>query len=980
MTSRTTQIVRLNATTALAALGLASVGLSSAAHAQVVPSEAVDETATPSSSIIVTGSRISNPNLEQASPVTVISQEEIGFRQPVSAESFLRELPGVVPNIGPGVNNGTNGSAQLDLRGLGANRNLILINGQRTVPASLASVTDLNIVPVALIERVDVLTGGASTAYGADAVAGVVNFITRRDFSGVDLTANFGITERGDGNQGRIDLTTGANFDDGRGNAVLSMGYAKTTAIQQGERDSGLFSLSSTTGNPQGSPTSSPASILSPLLGRVNADGTAFETGVLGDFNFNPLNVYQTPFERYNIFGSADYEVFDGVEVFTQAFYTKTVVDQIIAPSGTFFTTVQLPLNNPFLTPVMRQQLCQAGIDLRPIGPGGARIGATPIRPDAAQCAPIIANGTEIPAQIGRRFTEAGPRLTNFTTNTFQVSGGVRADLTETFAFEVSGLYGESERTNTSNNQGTRSRLQQALRAVNPTTCTVTAGGCVPLNLFGVDGSLTDASFNFLNVTTFNFIQTSLKGLQANVSGDFGISSPFAVSPFSVALGVEYREYVGASGGDGISSQPGEVLGAGAPALPITGDYNTKEVFGEIYLPLIEDRPFFDSLTVNAGARYSDYSTSGGNWAYNVGGTWEPIPDIRFRGSYARAVRAPNLFELFQPQVTFLTNRAIDPCQGTTAEITARGANFVPLCQAQLALVGANASLLGTIPQPAAGQINATTGGNPALQPEIGDTLTLGVVLQPRFLSAVSLTLDYYDIKVEDAISSPSQADVIDGCFTGSNPGACGTIRRNPLTGSLSGPNDTTFGPFLGLSNSGIIETSGFDLGFNFRQELGFARLNMSFIGNHTLSSKFQANPASRNRECVGFYSVSCASIQPEWSWNLRTTVTLPSETDISLLWRHLSSVSVEPADQGGPANIFEDFRTIPAYDAFDLSLQQRLNDMARVTFTVSNLLDKDPPIVGNTIGATAYNSGNTYPSTYDAIGRRYSIGLNLTF
>lgn len=944
------------------------MGIATPAVAQVAP--AADSTAQQpevndsEQEITVTGSRIPRPNLESSNPVSVIGTEEIGFRQPTSVEALLRDLPGAVPNIGPGVNNGSNGSAQLDIRGLGPNRNLILIDGQRTVPASLGGVTDLNIIPIALLQRIETLTGGASVAYGADAVAGVTNFITRTDFSGVDIGLNSGITERGDGFNMRADLTLGANLADNRGNVVLSLGYTKADAIQQGERPYGRASLSSVTGRPQGSGTATPASILAPFTGRVNAQGTAFEVGPLSDYNFNPLNVYQTPFERYNIFGKANYEISDAVEVFAQGFFTKTIVDQIIAPSGTFFSNVQLPLSNPYLTQAMRNQLCAS-----------SNINAVDCAAASAATSTTAPGYREITASIGRRFTEAGPRTTSFETNTFQVQGGARGALTSTLDWNITGIYGESERTNTSQGQGTLPRLQQALRAFNTTACTVTTGNCVPINLFGTEGTLTPAMFNFLNVTTFNFIQTSFTSLQGTVAGDLGFSSPFAAENIGVAVGVEYRRYAGSSGGDGISSQPGAVLGAGAPALPITGEYDTREVFGELNVPLISDRPFFDSLTLEGGFRYSDYSLSGGNWAYRGGLTWAPVSELKLRGSYARAVRAPNLGELFQPQVTFLTNRAIDPCQGA---VTNQGVSA--LCAAQLALVGAPASLLGNIPAPVAGQINATQGGNLGLTPEYADTFTVGGVLQPKLFDGFALTVDYYKIKVTDAISTPSQADIIDGCFNGTNAAACDLIRRNPLTGGLSGPNDTTFGPFLGLSNLGTIRTSGIDVGASLRQELGFARLDLNFLGNYTFDSQFQATPTSVNRDCVGLYSVSCASIQPEYSWNLRGTLSFEGGTVTSLRWKHLSESNVEPASSGGPASVFAAYRRIPAFNYLDLTLQQAVGDTMTFTFTVTNLLDKDPPIVGNTIGSTAFNSGNTYPSTYDPIGRRFNVGVNLRF
>lgn len=275
-----------------------SVALVSApAYAQGVAPD--DETATTTGGeIVVTGTRISNPNVELSSPVAFISEDEIQFRQPVSAEDFLRELPGATPNLGPQTNNGSTGAARLDLRNLGSNRNLVLLNGRRVTPRDTNGVVDLNVIPLAMIERVDILTGGAATVYGADAIAGVANFMTRRDFSGFDVRTSYGITERGDGSQFRGDFTIGANFDDGRGNAVLSFGYTKTKPVLQGDRAIGTFARGSTctaaqlatcasipVGPAQGSPTAAPASIGSPFVGGVNAAGNEFIVGAQNDYN-----------------------------------------------------------------------------------------------------------------------------------------------------------------------------------------------------------------------------------------------------------------------------------------------------------------------------------------------------------------------------------------------------------------------------------------------------------------------------------------------------------------------------------------------------------------------------------------------------------------------------------------------------------------------------------------------------------------------
>lgn len=938
--------------------------------------------------IIVTGSRITNPNLELSSPVAFVGEDEISYQQPVSAEQLLRDLPGVAPNIGAQTNNGSVGGARLDLRNLGSNRNLVLLNSRRVTPRDTNGVVDLNVIPLALIERVDIFTGGASTVYGADAIAGVANFITRRDFAGVDLRGSMGLTERGDGKTFNGDVTIGANFDDGRGNAVFSVGYTKTNPILQGDRAIGTFSRASactaaqlatcidqTVGVAQGSPTAAPASIGSPFVGGVTADGTGFFVGSQNDYNFNPLNLFQTPLERYNVFGQARYEISDAVEIYTEGMFVKTNVEVNLAPSGVFGSALQVPLNSPFLSTAQRGTLCAAAIG----APGGL--------PAGADCAAAIAAGTQVTVGVLRRFTEAGPRIQTWDTNMFHIAGGFRGNLTDSIKWDISAAYGESDQIQSRTGWGLLSRVRSGVLGCPSGS----PAGCVPFNVFGAAGSITPAMLDFIDIPTFSFANTTFTNAQASLEGDLGFASPLAETPIGFAVGLEYRKYFASSEGDATSRIPGEVLGAGAAALPISGSYNSKEGFLELIVPLVEDKPFFQNLTLEGGARFADYSNSGGNWTWKAGGSWVPIEDIKFRGVYSRAVRSPNIAELFQPQVTALTGRTTDPCQGTLAQIQARGSNFQALCTAQLSLVGAPTSLLGTIPAPAAGQIQSTQGGNPNLDPEIARTITAGVVLKPSFLSNVSVTFDYFNIKVTDAITTPSQSDVIDGCFQANSiADLCTQIFRNPLTGSLSGPADTTFGPVLALSNLGVIKTSGFDLAVNATRDIGIGKLSLAFNGTWTRNFEFQATPLSINRECIRYYSNSCGTPQPKFVSNTRLTFS-SGGTDASLLWRHNSSTQVEPVapspqlpigtpTTAGPTNIIGAYRKIKAYDWFDLALRQSVGDVLQFTLTVQNLLDKDPPDVGNAISTSANNSGNTFPTRYDALGRRYTFGVNMKF
>jgi iron complex outermembrane receptor protein len=943
--------------------------------------------------IVVTGSLFRNPNLVQSSPVNVVTESEIQLRQTFNAEQLLRGVPGVASNVGSSANNGNEGASFVDLRGLGANRNIVLLDGTRITPANLDGAVDLNVIPVALIERVDVLTGGASTTYGADAVSGVVNFITKRDFAGVDLQASQSITERGDGNSFRVDLTVGGNFGDDRGNAVFGVGYQESDPVYQaGDRPDSRATVDSFDGTAAGgSGTAVPARFSVPGVGNQNIDpATGNLVPVFASFNFNPYNLFQTPFKRYNMYGAAHYEVSDAVEVYTQGLFSKNKVQTIVAPSGAFSTPLLIPVSNPFLPAGARATFCANNdFDL-------ATDGVQTLTP--AQCAaaavatdPNDPNYREFSTNVARRLAEAGGRISTYETTLFNYRVGARGNITDKVRYDVYGAYGESENTQAQTGYTLTSRFQQALRATSTTTCADPTGGCVPVNLFGTLGTISPAQAAYLQAAAFSSNKTSLAQVHGLVTTDLGTVFS-GNAPISVAIGAEYRKYTADITADTLSQNPGELGGAGGAIVPVSGGYDVKEGFGEIIVPLLADVPFFHSLTVEAGGRYSSYkvdaagSPSFNATTYKAAATWEPVDSLKIRANYQRAVRAPNIGELFNPSQVNLTNLKNDPCQGLAPTTNA---NLRAVCIAQ----GAPAINIGKIDPPSASQINATFSGNTNLRPEKADTFTVGGVFQPRFFRGFTLSLDYYRIKVRDAITAPRPADVISACFgnltaASATSLACTSIRRDPATGGLDGDASTTPGLPSPTTNSGRLETSGLDLTADFQTDLGaFARLALNFTGNYTISSKFQSTPTGLNRECVGYYSVNCSltgSILPEFSFNQRTTLSF-GDVDVSLLWRHISSTKQEPFDaiegnfgSNGPA--FADFRKVDAYNWFDLATRFGVSENFDLTVTATNLFDKDPPLLGNNIGSTTFNSGNTFPSTYDALGRRFTVGARVKF
>ncbi len=980
----TALIRRLGVGSALSVLAVAS--FASAASAQtnqvepgVTDSAAQDPTA-PGGDIVVTGTLIRNPNLTSSTPVTVISDAEITKRAPNTVEELLRALPGVSPGVGSQVNNGANGTNTVDLRGLGVQRNLVLLDGNRIIPSLANGATDLNSIPLALLSRVDVLTGGASTTYGADAVSGVVNFITKRDFTGLEGRFQNKILESGDGYSFRGDITVGANFAEDRGNAVLSFGYTKTDPVYQVQPYS-IFGISSSTGVASGaSPTSVPTTI-GFNDANLQVQGNALVPAYQG-FNFNPYNIFQAPLIRKSLYAATHYDVADGVEFYARGMFSQNTIQSIIAPSGVFGNALTVPGANPYLPAGIRDQLCtRAGIAL----------GAT------------CNTNTAIPLPaVYRRLVELGPRVSNYENTLYDVRAGLKIDISPSTALDISGSYGRSEQTQTQSGYVITQRVQQALNATNTTSCLVTTGNCVPVNLFGDAGSISQNQVNFLQAQSTIRINTELYQARALLTGDVGTFLPTSDKAISYAIGGEYRKYKYDRIPDAFAQDPSALGGAGGAVLPFTGGYDVKEAFGELLVPLAADRPFFKQLTLEAGVRYSSYkvdaagSPSFDATTYKGGGTWEPVEGLRLRGTYQRAVRAPNIGELFAPTVTGLTNLGTDPCAGAAPTTNA---NLRAICIGQ----GSPASSIGLIQPPAAGQANSTGGGNANIRPEKADTFTAGIVITPRgFIPNLTISVDYYDIKVNEAITSALPGDVIAACFNNitaasATSAACTSIRRNPANGRLSGPSATTLGLPTPLTNNGRYATDGIDLTVNYNRKFGDYGLDLNFVGNWTDHLRFRASPSSINRDCAGYYSVNCGpslgQILPKFGWQQRTSLNAYGVT-ASLLWRHIGKVKYEPglpalfngAIRNGAGVSSElagktyNFNRIPAYNYFDLTFQFEVARDFLLTVGAQNLLNAQPPVVGGQAGSTAANSGNTFPSTYDPLGRSFNAAVRFKF
>jgi outer membrane receptor protein involved in Fe transport len=681
-----------------------------------------------------------------------------------------------------------------------------------------------------------------------------------------------------------------------------------------------------------------------------------------------------------------------------------------------FGSSVNINVNNPFLTAAQRTYFCAnalftvGGVTQRGITPAECAAAAAPA------LTPSDAAYRQFTVGLRRRTPEVGPRISDYVSKTWDFRTGLRGDITDKIGFDLWAARGISNKVQNIENYVLTSRARQALLA-NSTGCFDPSNSCTPLNVFGIPGTITPDMVNFISQGSTSTNQVKLSQARGTISGDTPLQL-WAKNPVSFAVGAEYRKYQANQKSDLLAKTPGELGGAGGAAPDINGGFDVYEGFAEVVAPIVSDRPFVDELQVEAGIRRSHYTINAtpsdlaaaglsgtpkfNTTTWKVAGSWAPVRDLKFRGNYQRAVRAPNISELFTPLTTGLTNLAVDPCAGP-APLT--NATLAAVCIAQ----GAPASSLGGISNPTAAQANATFGGNLALKPEVADTWTVGAVLRPRFIPGLSATIDYYKIKIKKAITTPTPQDLINACFgslsasSPTNP-ACTVIGRNPLTGALEGDPATTPGLLAPLTNLGKLATDGVDLTFDYRRGLGSlmgapAKLALAFGGNYTFHQKFQATPTSINRECIGFYSVNC-NPAPKIGFNERTTLSL-GRVDLSLLWRYIGKVKFEPAQfqadldaaladpatcpdplGADPGGCIADpqFRKIGAKNYFDFATRFNVNEHFDLTFTVMNLFNKKPPIVGNTIGTTTFNSGDTFPSTYDPLGRRFAAGARIKF
>jgi iron complex outermembrane receptor protein len=1046
-TGHVTNISKLKSTVAPVALGLALIAAPAFAQENTIAADTAASQenearasagqATDSSAgggdIVVTGSRIASPTITSVSPVQVVSEAQIDQAGITNVQDLLLENPAFGSPTFSRTNtafltSGT-GIASVDLRNLGTDRTLVLINGRRVVAGVPGSATvDLNVIPTQFIKRIDILTGGASSLYGSDAVAGVVNFIYKDDFEGVEANGQYNITERGDTPGYQAQITAGTNFSEDRGNIMVHFGYSKEGQLLSNQRSNtrvdDLDTAINFTGDPAdyGVPTEGRFSGL-PTQGVFTAGGCQFtfnpannalETGFSSNggpisasqatacgvpagtalaargFNRQAFRTIAVPVSRYLFASRVKYDLSDNVRFFGEGTYTRTSANRQIEPFGisTAGSTGIFPSGGLFNI--------QSRVGVTAANPTGTIVN-NPFVPTAIFNAAIDGNGDGL-KDIGfsRRLLEFGTRNSRTERDFYRFVLGFEGDfLDDKFHWDASYNYGRTKESQEGNGQVNIANFQNALDVVPAGVIPGTVGpqcasaqaraaGCVPVNVFG-QGTISPAAVSYIQANqTF---QTSIQQqvVQGNLSGSL---FDLPAGPLGLALGVEYRKEKSSENNDSLTNQGLN----GGNALPDTsGSFNVKEVYGEINLPLIHDTPFIKQFNLRGAGRISDYSTVGTVYSYSGGAEWIPVEDVKFTGTYARAVRAPNIGELFQgPAQTFPAGLQ-DPCIGVTAT---GGGTVGDVCRSFAGVLsniqnGVTGGTGVTYPNGANGRfdinqsdlqgVSGFNRGNPNLTAEKSDSYTIGMIINPRSIEALrnlTLRVDYYNIKIKDAVTSVPRQQLLNGCFTGTNPEYCQFIRRRATATAVNSAGTLEFVDAASV-NGGALKSEGIDFTATYIQPLdGFAGIegSLNFRGTYTrlLTGYVQATPGDPTKDNfkgeIGAardrFTTSLGYTGDKFNLNFTGTYIGKSYEDDQLL----EALELGPKDISVPAEFYLDMQTsFKATDNYEFYLG------------IDNLLDNNAP---NILSGSGFNvtGTDTAAGIYDVFGRRFYAGARFRF
>lgn len=934
--------------------------------------------------IVVTGSRIARKDLESASPMAVIGAEEFKLSGAVNVEQVLNTLPQVIPGNTAFSNNPGGGTATVDLRGIGQQRTLVLVNGRRYMFFSPLQTVDLNTIPQSLVAGVEVVTGGASAVYGSDAIAGVVNFKLRDDLNGFEAASQFNITDKGDANRWNASLALGTQFADGAGHVTIFADYlyrkplmgdarAFSSTVYGDKADhSGLIFTGNTT-VPQGRFLVATPTFAIPAgngLGAVtlphsvgnfgttngsfyNAPGQSRPFTTADGYNFYPDNFLQTPQNRWLIGGYGEYAVNDWLNTYFEMTFANNRVNNELAATpvtGTF----GIATNNPFLSPADQVSILQ--IDANETAIDAARV--------ARGLAPVFNNPGVVNMSVFRRMNDVISRENRFERNAYRFVGGARGEISSNLNYDAYYLFSRTALTNSQKGNISRSAFAAELLANR-------------LNIFGPN-TISPASAQRISINSTNTGESQLQVANGSISGNFG-GLGLGADELGFALGAEWRA-VSSSITPDTALSSGDVIGFNG-GQPTKGGYSAKEIFGELLVPVVAERPFFHNLTFRAAARYAHYSLSGvgGTFTYAGGGEWAPIRDITLRAQYQRAIRAPSVAELFGGQGQGFPS-ATDPC--SSRNTATRTAAVTALCIA----TGVPAPLVYAVSVQPNSQIEGLFGGNPNLAEEKSDTITFGAVIRPSVVPGLNITVDYYNIKVDDYIATlgGSVDNTLKLCYyqiQDVNSRYCQAIRRNPLNGQIG----TGFVVTTLNENISTLETSGIDIQADYTKTVNFgliedeSKIKFSMLATITTKADFTAASELPDvvTDCKGTFGQSCGGIYgdpvPKFRASARVAW-MDGPLSTSIKYRYVGAVTHENIVAGSKtaADYYVDRLKPKSY--FDISFSYDVNERLNVSAGMNNIFDVTPQILPD---ADDEQSG-TYPSSYDVLGRDFFISAKI--
>jgi iron complex outermembrane receptor protein len=986
---------------------------------------------------VVTGSRIPvAANITATSPIQVVTSQDIALAGQTDAIDILNSLPQTVINSGIDFGNNSNpanstgGIATADLRGLGPQRTIVLVDGRRLGIGDPSTgnpnpAPDLDQIPTALIERVEVVTGGASATYGSDAIAGVVNFIMKKNFQGIQLDGQYGFAEHHqqdsylqgqeaavgiapptggvrDGYKRDLSVLAGTNFNEGEGNVTGYLIYHNQDAVPGAARDFSdcqAISTNAATGVPTqpgftcfGSSnsnkfvTNAGAGLAYSVVGSQFVRYPAPGSVPPAQFSSAAYEYAQRQDTRYSAGLSLHVAINESVKPYLDLSFMNDRTLTQIAPSGLFLGSDTLTSNGTYFVNCSNPLL-------------SAQEAATICTPSQILADRASPGSVSADLDIGRRNIEGGGRESTYEHLNYRAVAGANGKLGEAWTYDAYLLYYHTSLSQSNlnylNNAAINNALQVKTNDSGGPECIV-GGSCVPYDIFMTRG-VTAQQLNYLYTPGTDGGTNSEQIVHADVTGQleqYGIASPWARDGLALNVGAEHRLETLDFAPDA-AELSGALAGFSGAEVAIDKGYSVNEGFLEVRAPIAQGRPGVHDLTFDSGFRYSNYTTAGATNTYKFEVQYAPLPDVRLRYSYDRVVRAPNLIELYTPQVYGQSDLVShDPCAPTNngairaaASLTACAHSGVTAAQYGDGF-GASVGGTNTIVQCAAdcGQVS---GGNPLLAPEIADTWSLGLTLTPVALPNFTASLDYYHISLAKEIGTIPATIILQQCLATGSPTYCSQIVRT-AQGELSGATIAGGGYILQTNvNTGAALVSGIDLQSSYRWPLanGLGTLTASLSGSWTQHNSVSPYTGAPSYDCAGLFGATClnGSVNPTWRHNLRVNWDTPWNVLLSAQWRFIGHSSFDnnssqPFLQGQEEGFFDPVLThIPNYSYLDLSTIWRATSAVEIRAGVNNVFDKDPPFIpSGDISGTA-GGLNTYP-TYDLLGREIFVAFRARF